>query len=145
MRVCIAAVALVTMMLALSASVSASPKGTWGKGVLSETVEFTASDPALSGYMYYCPDSVEFIFDFHGYGFTEDVKYSLICYEDDPAESFELGSGRICKNCPTGDGIHIKDILTSWPGMSDATICLVDNKSVVFLTSTDTFDLSGPS
>ena len=148
MRACIAAVALVAMMLALASSVSAGSNGKWGKGLLSEQVEFEpTSDPALSGDMNYCPDSGEFIFDFHAQGFTNDVKYSLICYNDDSEIPFLLGYGRICSSpeCPDEDGIHIRDTLASWPGIIDATICLVDNKDNVYLTSIGTFDLSGPS
>lgn len=143
MKACIIAVALAVAMLALAPLASAGPNGGWGKGLLSATVDFDANVVGVSGYMYYCPDATEFIFDFHGYGFTDDVTYDLICYEDTPDEYTLLGSAGICLECPTGDGVHIKGTLTQWPEMDDATVCLVSG-STVYLTSSESVDLSGP-
>jgi hypothetical protein len=53
--------------------------GGWGKGLLSATADFNADVEGVSGYMCYCLDATELIFDFHGYGFTDDVTYDLIC------------------------------------------------------------------
>lgn len=142
MKACVAAVALIVTMLALAVSVSAGPKGGWGKGLLSETVEFTADGEGESGNMSYCPDAAEFQFNFHGLYFADDHYYSLICYEDDPADGVLLGSAGVCQYCEDG-GVHIKDTWESWPGIEAATIILVDEESVVYLTSTTTVDLSG--
>ena len=114
--------AVIAVMLAIAPMVSAGPKGGWGKGLLSETLLFTAEE--AYGYMYWNPYGSDFQYDFHGRCLEAGVVYYLICYEGDPgaepAVFLELGW---CPVCAKG-GVHIKGVM-SWPGLDDATVCLV--------------------
>ncbi len=117
--------ALIAGVLSIAPAVSAGQNGGWGKGLLSETLLFyvdSTGDPA--GYMYWNPDGSEFQYDFHGYSLVAGTVYYLICYEgeplDEPAEFVDLGW---CPACVEG-GVHIKGEM-AWPGLEDATVCLV--------------------
>ena len=133
-------------MMAFASTAAAGPNGGWGKGLLSVSVSFDPEDSAY-GYMNYCPDSTEFIFDFHAQGIPDGVDYTLICYQDSPEDPFPLGTPRTGQYECT-DGIHIKETLWPWPGMNSATVLLVSGDLdpddwTVYLSATNV-DLSGP-
>ena len=118
-------IAVIAGMLAIAPLASAGPNGGWGKGLLSETLLFyVGTAEEADGFMYWNPDGAEFKYDFHGYYLESGVVYYLICYEgepdDEPAEFVELGW---CPVCDYG-GVHIKGVMP-WPGLEDATVCLV--------------------
>ena len=134
-------------MMAFASTASAGPNGGWGKGLLSVYVPFNSDNSDYTGYMNYCPDSTEFIFDFHAFGVPDGMEYTLICYQDLPEDPFPLGTPRTGQYVCT-DGIHIKDTLLSWPGMNSATVLLVSGDLdpddwTVYMTATNV-DLSGP-
>lgn len=106
------------------------PNGGWGKGLLSETLMFyEGSAEVADGYMYWNPDSADFIYDFHGYYLDDGTVYSLICYEQAGAEGPEefsvIGSASVCINIEML-GVHIKGVIDS-PTLDGATFCLVPN------------------
>lgn len=120
----IALVMLVAMFM-LAPAVSAGPNGGWGKGLLSETLEFCVGDSNVpSGFMYWSPETADFMYDFHGYYLDASTCYYLIAYggspDDEPTEPLELGSMVVCEYL----GVHIKGAI-DWPDLTGATVCLV--------------------
>lgn len=104
------------------------PNGGWGKGLLSETLEFYEGSAAVAdGYMFWASDTVDFIYDFHGYYLDEGVVYYLICFEqagdEEPEEFTVIGSASVCDD-PLMLGVHIKGVM-DWSVMDGATVCLV--------------------
>lgn len=141
--------AVIVALLMLAPAVSAGGKGGWGKGSLSETLLFYVDDSDVpAGYMYWSPETADFIFDFHGYELDIGTYYYLIAYEGEPGDepaSFLLLGWKVA--CVEYSGVHIKGAVP-WPNLEDATLCLVPETYVGFGGTDgwvpDTYQLAGP-
>lgn len=116
----------------MAPAVMAGPNGGWGKGLLSETLLFYVGEAEeLSGYMYWNPETTDFIYDFHGYYLDEGTYYYLVAFEgsaeSEPVDFVLLGSKAACEYV----GVHIKGIM-AWPDLTGATLCLVPETSSLF-------------
>lgn len=148
MRMYVMALAAVVAVLMLAPAVSAGPNGGWGKGLLSETMLFYVGDSDTpSGYMYWNPETDDFKYDFHGYDLAAGAVYYLIAFEGQPDETPDdyvvLGQATACDYL----GVHIKGII-AWPGLADATVCLVPDTYADFGGTDDwmseTYLVAGP-
>jgi len=139
---------MLVALVMLAPAVSAGPNGGWGKGLLSETLLFCVGDSDVpSGYMYWSPETADFVYDFHGYYLDAGTVYYLIAFEGDPAEApgeyTLLGTGVACDL----NGLHIKGVV-AWPCLEAATVCLVPDTYSGFGGEDDwmpeTYQVAGP-
>lgn len=149
MRKCLMASAVLVAAVMMAPVVSAGPGGGWGKGLLSETLEFCVGESNVpDGFMYWSPETGDFIYDFHGYYLDVGVVYYLIAFEGDPSVAPDdyvlLGAREACDL----NGVHIKGIISPWPGLLAATVCLVPNSYEGFGGDEgwmpSTYQLAGP-
>lgn len=124
MRMYLLAAVMMASVVAIAPAVSAGGS-TWGKGVLTETLEFSQGSGNAIGYLYWSPETTDFVYNFHGYYLEEDTLYTLICFEGDqePQQFLSLGAKYPCTEI--NEGVHMKGIVP-WPEWDEgATICLV--------------------